>query len=63
LAPPIQITQPIGLQPVGQNAQQEMAGQVRGRPPPEHIVPTDLKFTDTEIAQVRDLGVERFAIR
>jgi len=26
----IQVTQPIGLKPVGQNAKQEMTGQVRG---------------------------------
>jgi hypothetical protein len=54
----VQVTQLIGLQPVGQDAKQQMAGQVRGRPPPEHGVPTAAKLTDAEIAQVRNLGVE-----
>jgi hypothetical protein len=35
-----------------------MAGQVRGRLPPEHGVPTTAKLADAEIAQARDLGVE-----
>ena len=63
LALGIQIAQPIGLKPIGQNAKQEMAGQVRGRSPPEHRVPTGSKLTDVEIAQARDLDVERLAVR
>jgi hypothetical protein len=35
-----------------------MAGQVRGRLPPEHSVPAAAKLTDAEIAQARNLGVE-----
>jgi hypothetical protein len=54
----VQVTQLIGLQPVGQDAKQQMAGQVRGRLPPEHGVPTAAKLTDAEIAQARNLGVE-----
>jgi hypothetical protein len=46
----IKVTQPIGLQPIGQNAKQEMAGQVRGRSPPKHVLPPDLEITDVEIA-------------
>ena len=48
----------VGLQPVGQDAKQQMAGQVRGRLSPEHGVPTAAKLTDAEIAQARNLGVE-----
>jgi hypothetical protein len=33
-----------------------MAGQMRGRLPPEHGVPTAAKLTDAEIAQTRNLG-------
>src|SRR6266511_3802224 len=53
-----QVTQLIGLQPVGQDAKQQMAGQVRGRLPPEHGVPTAAKLADAEIAEARNLGVE-----
>ena len=46
-----------------QNAKQEMSGQVRGRSPPKHVLPTDLETTDVEIAQARDLDVQRRRIR
>jgi hypothetical protein len=45
-------------QPVGQDAKQQMAGQVRRRLPPKHGVPTGAKLADAEIAQARNLGVE-----
>ena len=54
----IQVTQMIGLQPVGQNAIQKMTGQVRGRPPPKDAVPTSPKLADVEIAQARNLDIE-----
>ena len=54
----VQIAQPIGLKPIRQNAKQKMPGQVRGRSPPECIVPTGLKATNIEIAQARDLDVD-----
>ena len=57
----IQIAETIGLKPIGQNPKQEMARQVRGRSPPERIVPTGLKATNVEIAQARDLDVESLA--
>src|SRR5437660_9564172 len=53
----VQVTQLLGLQPVGQDTKQKMAGQVRGRLPPEHGVPTAAKLTDAEIAQARNLAV------
>ena len=59
----IQIAETIGLKPIGQNTKQEMAGQVRGRPPPEHVVPTGPKVANIEIAQARDLDVECLRIR
>ena len=54
----VQVTQLIGLQSIGQDAKQQMAGQVRGRLPPKRGVPTAAKLTDAEIAQTRNLGVE-----
>ena len=59
----VQITQHIGLQPVSQDAEQQVAGQVRVRPPPELSVPTALKLPDVEIAQARNLAVECLAVR
>jgi hypothetical protein len=49
----VQVTQLIGLQPVGQDAKQQMAGQVMGRLPPRQGLPTAAKLTDAEIAQAR----------
>ena len=63
LALAIQVTQLIGLKPVSQNAKQEMAGQVRGRSPPEYGVPTGPKLTDVEITQARNLDVECLSVR
>src|SRR4249920_3349257 len=31
----IEVTEPVGLQPVGQNTKQQVAGEMRRRPPPE----------------------------
>jgi hypothetical protein len=51
LALGIQVTQSIDLKLVGQDAEQQMAGQVRGRSPAEHGLPTGPKLTDIEITQ------------
>ena len=59
----IQVTQAIGLKSVSQNAKQEMAGQVRGRSPPEYSVPTSPKRTDIEITQTRNLDVDCLPVR
>ena len=40
-----------------------MARQVRGRPPPKHVVQTGPKRSNVEIAQARDLDVECTSIR
>jgi hypothetical protein len=48
----------ISLQPVSQNPEQQMAGQVRGCAPPEYSMPTVPKLTDVEITQARNLNVE-----
>ena len=40
-----------------------MAGQVRGRLPPKHVLPTDPETIDVEIAQARDLDIPRPGIR
>jgi hypothetical protein len=58
LALAVQITQHIGLKPVRQNTKQEVAGQLRVRPPPESIVPAASKLPNVEIAQARNLNVE-----
>jgi hypothetical protein len=63
LALGIQISQVIDLQPVGQNAKHQMAGQVRGRLPPEYGMPAGAKRTDVEIAQTRNLAVECLPVR
>jgi hypothetical protein len=55
LAPGVQIAETIGLNPVSQNPKYEVAGQVRERSPAELVVPTNLKATNIEIAQARDL--------
>ena len=59
----VQITQYVGLQPVNQNAEQEVAGQVRVRSPPEYVMPMASKSPDVEIAQARNLAVECLAVR
>ena len=63
LALAIQIAETLDLKSIGKNTKQEMTGQVRGRPPPEHGVPTGLKIADVEIAQARDLDIEWSRIR
>src|SRR5262245_42610697 len=59
----IQFPEPISLQPISQNMKQQMAGQVRGRSPPERRVPSGSQFPFTETAQPRDLVVERLSLR
>ena len=54
----VQVAQLLGLKPVGHDTKQEMAGQVRGRLPPEHGAPSTAKLSDAEIAHTRNLGVE-----
>jgi hypothetical protein len=51
------------LEPISQNAKQQVAGQVRGRYPPEHGVPSGSEFPDIETAQTRDLAVDQLSIR
>ena len=59
----VQVTEVIGLQPIGQHAEEEMPGQVRGRLPPEHVPPPGTKRANVEIAQARDLDIERLLVR
>src|SRR5665811_987993 len=59
----IQVTQLIGLKPIRQNTEQQMAGQVRRRSSPEYGVPTVPKFTDVEVTQARNLDVECLSVR
>jgi hypothetical protein len=59
----IEIAETVGLEPIGQNTKQEMARQARGRSPSKHGARTGLKRSNIEIAQARDLDVERTPIR
>jgi hypothetical protein len=36
----VQFAEPVGLQPISQDPKQQVAGQLRGRSPPEHRVPS-----------------------
>ena len=45
----IQITETIGLEPVGYDPKQQVARQVRGRRSPENCLPTVAKPADVEI--------------
>src|SRR5262245_64005042 len=51
------------LQPIRQNAEQEVAGQVGMWSPPEYVMPMASKPPDVEIAQARNLAVECLAVR
>jgi hypothetical protein len=53
----------VGLQSVGQDPKQQVAGQVRGCALPEHRMPLGSQLSDIETAQTRDLRVERFSIQ
>src|SRR6266511_528781 len=59
----VEVAQMIGLKPVRQNAKQEMAREVRWRPPPEHCVPSGSELCDIETTQSRDLDVEHLPIQ
>ena len=59
----MQITQHIGLQPIRQNAEQEMAGQLGVWSPPEYVMPMAAKPPNGEIAQARNLAVECLPVR
>src|SRR5262249_39258381 len=59
----VQITQHVGLQPVRQHAEQEVAGQVEVWSPPEYVTPMASKLPDVEIAQARNLAVEGLPVR
>ena len=58
----VQITEVIGLKPIGQQTEEDMSGQVRGLSL-EDVLPTGTKRSNVEIAQMRDLDVERLSIR
>jgi hypothetical protein len=59
----IQVPQVVSLQPVGQDTEQEMARQVRGRLPPEHGQPAGAERAEVEIAKSRDLDIERVPVQ
>ena len=55
----IQVTPSIGLQPVREGAEQQMARKVRRRSAAERSMPTAPQLLDIEIAQLRNLEIER----
>jgi hypothetical protein len=57
LALAIEVAQEISLQPVSQHSEQQMPGQVRGRPSSKYGVPTAPKAIDIEVAQMRKLDI------
>ncbi len=54
----IEITQNLGLDPVGQHGEQQVPWQVRGRTAPEDNAPAGAQGIDVKTAQARDLDVE-----
>ena len=59
MMPPDQL---IGLEPVSQNAKQQVTGQVSRCSSAEHRVPASPECTDIEVAQARDLDVDCLAV-
>ena len=59
----IQVAEVVSLQPVGQDPEQQMARQVRGRLPPEHGQPAGAERAEIEIAKSRDLDIERVTVQ
>ena len=57
----IEVSQLIGLEPVGENRKQQMAGQMRRRLSPEGALPARPQAMEIEIAQMRDLVVQRWS--
>jgi hypothetical protein len=53
----------VGLQPVGHDPKQQMAGKVKGRRLAEHGVPAAPQLVDAEITQSRDLGIDLLAVQ
>ena len=54
----VQVAVHLGLQPIGQDSQQEVFRQVRWGAPPEHAAPAGLQAGKVETAQARDLILE-----
>jgi len=54
----IQVAVHLRLQPIGQDPQQEMLGQVRWGAPSEHAAPAGLEAREVENAQARDLIIK-----
>ncbi len=63
LALGVEVAPMIRLQAIGQNTEQQMTGEVRGRWSPPDCVPTAAKPADVEIAQARNLDVKCLAVR
>jgi hypothetical protein len=61
LAVAVEVAQGRGLNSIGKDAKQKMAGQSRGRSSSEHSVPAGSKFSEIEIAQTRDLDLNRLS--
>jgi hypothetical protein len=59
----IQVTPSIGLQPVRKGAEQQMARKVRRRSAAECSMPTAAQLLGVEIMQLRNLDIQRLAIR
>ena len=54
----VEIAEPVGLQPVGENTEQQMPRHMRRRLPPEQPLPASAQTLEIETAQVRDLDLK-----
>ena len=52
-----QVAETVGLKPVRQNSEEQMAGNTKGRLPSKDCLPSSFQASDIEIAQSSDLDV------
>ena len=55
----VEIAERVGLQAIGEEAQQQVPGQVRGRGPTIEAAPACAQALEAKTAQLRDPGLER----
>jgi hypothetical protein len=58
----IEVTEAVGLEPVGNHPEYQVAGKVSGRWPPENSLPTPAQFSEVEIAQAGNLSLKLISV-
>jgi hypothetical protein len=58
----IEVTEAVGLEPVGNHLEYQVAAKVRGHWPPEYFLPAPAQFMEVEIAQARNLSVKLVSV-